>query len=46
MIGKRGGGDRAEVHDSWKEVVEDWEEWWWGNGLSIDALCHFFKVSI
>ena len=42
MIGKGGGLDRAELYDSWKEVVEDWGEWWWGNGLSIGAVCNFF----
>ena len=42
MIGKGGSLDRVELHDSWKEVVEDWEELWWGNGLSIGAVCNFF----
>jgi len=43
VIGKGGGVDRAEVHDAWKEVVEYFEVWWWGNSLSIDAVCNLFS---
>ena len=46
MVGKGGGVDRVEVHDSWKEVVKDWEEWRWGNGLIIGAVYTFFLLSI